>query len=379
MFKMPPMRSAKPVKSNDFSQEPPELQHAQTLAFQRVLQSGWWVLGPEVRAFEEKWATQSSTAHAVGVANGLDALEICLRAMQIGIGDEVITTPVTAYATTLAIQRCGAVPVFADINPSTACISPDSIKQCVTSSTKAVLPVHLYGRCADLDSISEICSQNDLFLIEDCAQSHGAVYDGKPVGSIGDCGAWSFYPTKNLGAIGDAGAISTNNDSIAEAARCLRNYGQEDRYRHQKIGFNSRLDELQAAILLERLPYLQDWTRRRREIASKYKSGILHPCIQHLAEESDPLRHVHHLYVVRCTNRAHALEHLRESGIPCLIHYPLASTQQQALGPHRVAPDGILHALEHCSSCLSLPIHPYLSDDEVNYVIDSVNNLPASL
>ena len=364
------------ISANDFRRESSELLQAELSAFQRVIGSGWWVLGSEVKEFEQQWADHCGAAHAVGVANGLDALEISLRSLGIGEGDEVITTPVTAYATTLAIQRCGAIPVFADIDLATACISPDSIRSCITSATKAVLPVHLYGRCADLDAIFDICKKNSLYLIEDCAQAHGAIYDGKPVGSIGQCGAWSFYPTKNLGAIGDAGAITTSIQHIDSLARCMRNYGQKDRYQHERIGLNSRLDELQAAILLERLPCLASWTARRREIANKYRSGIHQPMISHLAEDLDPQSNVYHLYVLRTNARSLVLECLSKLGIACLIHYPLASTQQKALGPHRVAPKGIGKALQHCSTCFSLPIHPFLTDQEIDYVIESVNSLP---
>ena len=367
------------ISANDFRRESSALQQAEVAAFQRVVSSGWWVLGNEVSRFEEQWAAHAGSAYAIGVANGLDALEISLRALGVGEGDEVITTPVTAYATTLAIQRCGAVPVFADIDPSTACLSPDSIKSCITASTRAVLPVHLYGRCADLAAISEICAKNNLFLVEDCAQAHGAMYDGKPVGSIGHCGAWSFYPTKNLGAIGDAGAITTSLPEIDSIARSMRNYGQKDRYLHERLGLNSRLDELQAAILTERLPYLASWTARRREIAARYRACIVHPQISHLSEDSDPESNVYHLYVLRSDSRSSILEYLKGSGVSCLIHYPFASTQQKALGPHRVSPGGISKALEHCSTCFSLPIHPFLTDQEVDYVIESVNNVPASL
>ena len=366
------------ISANDFRRESSALQQAEVAAFQRVVSSGWWVLGNEVNRFEEQWAAHAGSTHAIGVANGLDALEISLRALGVGEGDEVITTPVTAYATTLAIQRCGAVPVFADIDPSTACLSPDSIRSCITASTRAVLPVHLYGRCADLAAISEICAKNNLFLVEDCAQAHGAMYDGKPVGSIGHCGAWSFYPTKNLGAIGDAGAITTSLPEIDSIARSMRNYGQKDRYLHERLGLNSRLDELQAAILTERLPYLASWTARRREIAARYRACIVHPQISHLSEDSDPDSNVYHLYVLRSDSRSLILEYLKGSGVSCLIHYPFASTQQKALGPHRVSPGGITKALEHCSTCFSLPVHPFLTDQEVDYVIESVNNVPAS-
>jgi len=367
------------ISTNDFKREPEQLVLTELAAAARVIRSGWWILGKEVEEFEEAWANHCAAKHAIGVANGLDAIEIGLRAVGVSDGDEVITTPVTAYATTLAIQRIGAIPVFADIDAETGCLTADSVASCVSSCTKAILPVHLYGRAADLDGLSTICEDHGLKLIEDCAQAHGAVYRGRPVGTIGHCGAWSFYPTKNLGAIGDAGALTTNNSEVAEAARCLRNYGQRDRYHHDLAGMNSRLDEMQAALLRVRLPWLDSWTTRRREIAAKYRQEISHPLLKTLSEASDPAADVHHLYVMLTPERDRVRSLLQQQGIPTLIHYPLPSTKQRALGPHRLAPEGIPRALQHCERCFSLPIHPFLSDGEVNQVIKSCNQLPISI
>jgi dTDP-4-amino-4,6-dideoxygalactose transaminase len=369
---------AAPVAANDFRREPEELLQAELAAVERVLRSGWWILGAEVEAFEQDWARFCAVPHAVGVANGLDAIEIGLRALGVGPGDEVITTPVTAYATTLAIQRCGAVPVFADIDPSTGCLAADSVATCISTSTRAVLPVHLYGRAADLDGLAAVCNGHGLPLVEDCAQAHGARHRGRPVGSVGRCAAWSFYPTKNLGAIGDAGALTTADAEVARAARCLRNYGQSDRYHHDLHGMNSRLDELQAALLRERLPWLEAWTGRRREIAGIYRRQIDHPLLRPLSEPKDPAAHVHHLFVLRTPQREWVQAQLAERGVTTLVHYPLPCTQQKALAEHRLAPGGIPQALEHCRTCFSLPIHPFLSDDEVSRVIDACNQIPAA-
>lgn len=365
------------IPFNDFQREPEALIQAQLQATEAVLRSGWWVLGKQVQAFEQAWAEHSGTAAAVGVANGLDAIEIGLRALGIGAGDEVITTPVTAFATTLAIQRCGAIPVFADIDPATACLDPVSVERCISPLTKAVLVVHLYGRAADLASLAAVCSSHNIFLVEDCAQAHGAQYQGRPVGSIGAFGAWSFYPTKNLGAIGDAGAITSNDPDLNAAARQLRNYGQSDRYYHERAGLNSRLDELQAAILLQRLPYLDSWTKRRRTIAERYWAEINNPLLEALAIPSDPLAHVHHLFVLKAIGirREVLQEDLAAAGVQTLIHYPVLCQHQGGLAEHRLDREGLPAAIQHSERCFSLPIHPHLSDAEIDQVISSCNSL----
>lgn len=361
------------IPFNDFQREPEALIQAQLQATEAVLRSGWWVLGKQVQAFEQAWAKHTGTDAAVGVANGLDAIEIGLRALGIGAGDEVITTSVTAFATTLAIQRCGAIPVFADIDPATACLDPASVERCISPLTKAVLVVHLYGRAANLAGLSALCSSHGLALVEDCAQAHGAQYQGKPVGSIGVFGAWSFYPTKNLGAIGDAGAITSNDPALIAAARQLRNYGQSDRYHHERAGLNSRLDELQAAILLQRLPYLQSWTERRRAIAERYWAEINNPQLEALARPDDPTNHVHHLFVLKTNRREHFHEQLLAQGLNTLVHYPIPCYRQQAIGLFRQDHFGLLVTDNYCAKCVSLPIHPFLTDEEVCNVITACN------
>lgn len=365
--------SSAPIPFNDFQREPEALIQSQLRATEAVLRSGWWVLGQQVQAFEQAWASRCGTLGAVGVANGLDAIEIGLRCLGIGPGDEVITTSLTAYATTLAIQHCGATPVFAEIDPSTACLDPASVERCISPATRALLVVHLYGRSANLTDLHQICAQRGLLLLEDCAQAHGASHAGRPVGSIGSFGAWSFYPTKNLGAIGDAGALTSSDQALLAKAKQLRNYGQSDRYHHDLPGLNSRLDELQAALLLERLPHLQAWTERRRSIAYRYWHEICQPELDLLAPPSDLSSHVHHLFVLR-TDRREALQiHLGQAGIKTLIHYPVPCHMQKALGAHRIDPTGLTITEQHSATCLSLPIHPFLSDEDVGRVIAACN------
>lgn len=366
--------SSAPIAFNDFQHDPEALIQVQLSAAETVMRSGWWVLGQQVQGFEKAWASHCGTTGAVGVANGLDAIEIGLRSLGIGPGDEVITTALTAFATTLAIQRCGAISVFAEIEPSTACLDPASIERCISPASRAVLVVHLYGRAANLTDLLQICARNELLLLEDCAQAHGAYHDGRRVGSIGSFGAWSFYPTKNLGAIGDAGALTSSDPAVLATAKQLRNYGQSDRYHHDLPGLNSRLDELQAALLLARLPHLQAWTERRRNIAERYWHEIAHPKLELLAPPSDPSSHVHHLFVLRTPRRDALQFHLDQVGIKTLIHYPVPCHLQQALGPHRIDPTGLTITERHAATCLSLPIHPFLSDEDVDRVIAACNS-----
>ncbi|MDE3208905.1 MAG: DegT/DnrJ/EryC1/StrS family aminotransferase, partial [Pseudomonadota bacterium] len=237
------------IPMNDFKSEPEALKSLEQDALKRVMASGWYILGPEVQAFEHSWAQYCGVHEAVGVGNGMDAIEIGLRACGIGNGDEVITTAMTAFATVMAILRAGASPVLADIDPATGLLGPDSVKRCLSNRTKAVLLVHLYGHISRMEDWVDFCEANKIVLLEDCAQAHLATWQGRPAGSFGRFGAYSFYPTKNLGAKGDGGALVTNCPSVAEKARSLRNYGQTIRYHHPMEGLNSRLDELQAALL----------------------------------------------------------------------------------------------------------------------------------
>jgi dTDP-4-amino-4,6-dideoxygalactose transaminase len=361
------------IPMNAFTREPEELIQAQTKAVERVIRSGWWVLGNEVKAFEAEWSKRSGCSYTVGVGNGMDAIEIGLRTLNIGAGDEVITTPITAFATVLAILRAGATPVLADIDPDTAILSVESVARCIGPKTKAVIVVHLYGQAAPLSDFEAICKSHKIYLIEDCAQAHGAFSGGRAVGSVGSFSGWSFYPTKNLGTVGDGGALTTQNKDIASKAMQLRNYGQSVRYHHPYIGLNSRLDEIHAAILRERLKMLDVWTIRRREIAKKYSIGISNPLVNVLPMPSDEKQHVHHLFVVTSSKRDALIEYLKTNNIETLIHYPIPVHHQEPCSQIRCDPQGLLIAERHAKECLSLPCNPFLTNDEIGLVINAVN------
>jgi len=364
---------------NDFRAEPPALREAMLEAVRRVLDSGWYVLGREVEAFEREWAATCGARHAVGVGNGLDALEIALRAVGIGPGDEVLTTPMTAFATVLAIVRAGATPVFADIDPRTALLSIDSAGGCVTTKTRAVLLVHLYGLVHGMEAWTRFCAQYGIVLIEDCAQAHKAGSGGRMAGTFGAAGAYSFYPTKNLGAIGDAGMIVTNDDGVAQIAKRLRNYGQSDRYHHPEAGLNSRLDEIQAALLLERLKWLDEFGRRRSEIATAYHAGISSAWVRPLAPEQEAGSHAHYLFVVRCEQRDALQAHLSQHGVDPLIHYPVPAHLQPPAAGFARPQRGLGYSEHHAATCLSLPCHPQMRDSDVEQVIGVVNSFEAGV
>jgi dTDP-4-amino-4,6-dideoxygalactose transaminase len=361
------------IRMNGFRREPEELRARELAAVDRVLRSGWYVLGAEVRAFEQEWASAVGTAHVVGVGNGMDAIEIGLRALGIGAGDEVITTPMTAFATVLAILRAGAEPVLADIDPGTAQLSPESAERCLSPRTRAVLLVHLYGHAHDLDRWESFCEGAGILLLEDCAQAHLASWSGVRAGAWGRMGAYSFYPTKNLGAIGDGGALVTNDEAIAASARQLRNYGQSDRYHHPVLGLNSRLDELHAAILRVRLGMLEEFTARRRAIAQAYRGGIANPAIRLLAAPRQAGSHVYHLFVVCCAQRDRLAEHLRARGVESLVHYPIPVHGQAPCTGLRRDPAGLQASERHARECLSIPCHPQLDDAEVDTVTRALN------
>ena len=365
------MRRSRPILFNDFRESTVS---DDVNAVARVLNSGWLILGNEVRGFESDWASQCGVRSAVGVANGLDAIEIGLRAARIGVGDEVITTPMTAVATVLGIVRSGATPVLADIDPETGLLDPASVERCMTSATRAILLVHLYGQMRDMHLWSEFCHRHGIELLEDCAQSHAASFDGQAAGAWGRFGAYSFYPTKNLGAAGDAGALVTNDEELAEQAEMLRNYGQLSRYEHPLLGLNSRLDEMQAAILRARLPRLLTTTRRRQEIAHQYRAGISNPVVNLLAPPQDASNHVYHLFVVTTPHREALQAHLEATGIQTLIHYPVPAHRQPPLAHVARDPGGLGAAESHAAQCLSLPCSPHLTDEEVRRVVDAVNS-----
>jgi dTDP-4-amino-4,6-dideoxygalactose transaminase len=357
---------------NDFGAEPAELRAAELEAVRRVLASGWFILGAEVAAFEREWAARCDTRHAVGVGNGLDAIAIGLRCLGIGPGDEVITTPVTAFATVLAILQVGATPVLADVDDC-ALLDVDSASRCLSTSTRAVIPVHLYGRIGDMDRWQRFCKDAGIHLVEDCAQAHLARWRGRAAGSFGSFGAYSFYPTKNLGARGDAGAIVTSDTSLSECAARLRNYGQRDRYRHDEIGVNSRLDELQAALLRTRLAWLDRFTASRHRVAQGLRAGISNARVQPLPRAPEDEQDAHHLFVVNCSERERLAQHLEARGVQTLVHYPLPIHLQQPCKTLRRDPVGLPRAEAHAGTCLSLPCHPQLSEEDVARIVDAVN------
>ena len=346
-------------------------------AIERVIERGWFVLGPEVEAFEREFAAASGAAHAVGVGNGTDAIALILRALGIGAGDEVITTPLSAAYTALAILMAGARPVFADVDPRRLTIDPDRVEQAIGPRTRAILPVHLYGQAADMDALTQVAARHNLAIVEDCCQAHLATAAGRPVGTIGVAGAFSFYPTKNLGALGDGGAIVTNDATLAATIKRLRNGGQTDRYHHQEPGLNSRLDEMQAAILRTRLGRLPAWTTRRRALAARYRQRLSGPSVQALAQAD--AGHVYHLFVVRVRSvlqpdrlvRGELQAHLAARGIETLIHYPVPIPQQPALAAAQPADCPV--ASRACHEILSLPLHPAMHGDDVDAIAEAVN------
>ena len=366
------------ILMNDFKAEPAELRTAMIGAVSRVLESGWYVLGNEVTAFEKQWASDCGVAHGVGVGNGMDAIEIALRALDIGRGDEVITTPMTAFATVLAILRAGATPVLADIDLNSALLSLASAERCISPRTKAVLLVHLYGQVRGMDAWSAFCNKHGIALVEDCAQAHLATWQGKVAGSFGAAGAYSFYPTKNLGAPGDAGMLMTQDEALAKRASRLRNYGQSVRYHHPELGMNSRLDEVQAAMLAERLKWLPEFTARRRQIASAYRVGVANPLVRLLAEPEDPLAHSYHLFVITCDQRDAMQVHLQQSQVQSLIHYPIPVHRQESCVEIACDPNGLSNSDHHAATCLSLPCHPQMSDSDIATVIAAVNSFQSA-
>lgn len=340
-------------------------------AFRRVLDSGWYIQGSELEAFEAEFAHYCDVAHCVGVGNGLDAIHLLLVACDIGPGDEVIVPSNTFIATWLAVTRCGAKPVAVDPDPFTHNIDPREIESAISPRTAAIIPVHLYGQPADMDAINQIASKYGLLVIEDAAQSQGAKYRGRQAGSLGTAAATSFYPGKNLGALGDGGAVLTKDGSIASKVRQLRNYGSPVKYQHDSLGYNSRLDELQAAFLRLKLQRLDGCNERRREIARRYTDALHGKEIQspYVPEWADP---VWHLYVVRTARREQLQEYLKQYGVDTMVHYPIPPHRQKCYAgmPQRPLPVAETLAAE----ILSLPISPSMTDAEVDYVISKLMN-----
>ena len=339
-------------------------------AIDRVLTRGWFILGPEVEAFETEFAAASGTSHAVSVGNGTDALALLLRAMGIGAGDEVVTSPTSAAFSALAIQMAGATPVFADIDPDRLTLSPEAAASAITARTAAIMPVHLYGQPADMPAFAAIAGRHNLGLIEDACQAHLATSAGKAVGTYGAGAGVSFYPTKNLGALGDGGAVITNEVALADKLRRLRNGGQSEKYRHVEFGVNSRLDDLQAAILRERLKRLPQWTSRRRALAAAYRRTMTHPSVS-VPSECDP-GHVYHLFPVLVPNRDGFQAHLKSQGVGTLVHYPHSLTAQPAFANAGGGPCPVADRVAH--DVCSLPLHHHLSDSDLAFVAAAVHS-----
>jgi dTDP-4-amino-4,6-dideoxygalactose transaminase len=346
-------------------------------AVRSVLESGWFVLGSSLAAFEAAFAQYCGAAFAIGVGNGTDALQLALMASGIGPGDEVITAPNSATFTALAISGTGARPTFADIDPSTYNLDPRKLTDAITPRTRAIIPVHLFGQPAPMEPIMAIARERGILVIEDAAQAHGARYAERQVGTIGDLGCFSFYPSKNLGAYGDGGLVTTESPELAEKVRMLRHGGQKTRYDHRLVGMNSRLDELQAAILLAKLPHLERWNERRRHIAALY-TAILGDTELELPLETDGAHHVYHLYVVRTPHRDALQKYLADRGIETAVHYPTPIHLQEAYRWLGLGPGSFPVAERLASQLLSLPIYPELTDAKVRQVAEAIRNWSAA-
>lgn len=340
-------------------------------AIDRVLDRGWYVLGEEVQHFEREFADWLGVEHVVGVASGTDAIHLALRALGVGPGDEVITVANTCVPTVTAIEAAGARPVLVDATPDTLTMDPDGVASAITPKTRALVPVHLYGHPCDMDALMPIAEEHGLMVVEDCAQAHGARYRGRPCGTFGHAAAFSFYPSKNLGAYGDAGAVATGDSKIAERLRRLRSYGQEDRYRHVERGVNSRLDELQAAILRAELPHLDAWNQSRRMLAERY-DRLLEGLPARRPAKAQRADSSWHLYVVRTQHRDALRTHLKARGVGTEIHYPIPVHLQPACAHLGYSRGHFPVAERAAGEIVSLPLYPELAPDDVDIVVHAI-------
>lgn len=348
--------------------------HQQALeqAASRVLRSGWYILGREVEAFERQFADYCQTRHCIGVANGLEALTLTLKAWDFLPGSEVIVPSNTYIASVLGVTQAGLTPVWVEPDPTTYLLDPARIEAAITPLTKAILPVHLYGRCCDMDPINSLAAHYGLKVLEDAAQAHGATCGTRRAGTLGDAAGWSFYPSKNLGALGDAGAVTTNDDALAARLRSLRNYGSVQKYVNEHAGYNSRLDELQAGILSAKLPALDAENNRRRTLAGRYLTGIRHPDVT-LPPADQIDRDVWHLFVIRHPRRDNLRAYLLDRGIGTDVHYPIPPHQQRAYASFAHLTLPISEQLHR--EVVSLPLNPTLTDDDVTYIIETINSM----
>lgn len=342
-------------------------------AYNRVVDSSWFIQGKELEQFENEFAAYCGAKYCVGVATGLDALYLVLRAWNIGAGDEVIVPSNTYIATALAVSYAGATPVFVEPVIETFNIDPMKVEEKITDRTKAIIAVHLQGRCADMDAIRTIADKHGLKVLEDAAQAHGAKYKGKRAGSLGDAAGFSFYPGKNLGALGDAGCVVTNDEVVAKKVRALGNYGSDRKYHHIYKGTNSRLDEMQAAFLRVKLPHLEKWNNYRRKVAARYLNEIKNPLIKLPMPTSDEFEHIYHVFVIRCDKRDELEKYLADKDIHTIKHYPTPMHLQKAYEDLNI-PEGALPIAEEISrTVLSIPMYYGITDEQVSYVIDVLN------
>ena len=343
-------------------------------AIDRVIERGDFVLGTQVDAFEKEFADYCETKHCITVGCGLDALTLALKGMDVGAGDEVITAANTFAATVLAIQNAGATPVLVDHDPDTYTLDPRRLTSAITSRTKAIIPVHLYGHPADMDTIQAIAAEHNLMVLEDACQAHGARYKGRRCGSLGNAAAFSFYPSKNLGAMGDGGAVVTDDDELANWLRSARNYGTTSKYRHLIRGVNSRLDTMQASVLRVKLRYLDEWNATRGWLAAQYcellgeVQGIVLPT------EKGDIEHVYHLFVLRCEGRDELMRHLLKQGIGVGIHYPIPIQEQDAFKRNCFVPVPPVNTDTYAGTILSLPMCPYMTLDDVEEVVQEIRS-----
>ncbi len=342
-------------------------------ALRRVCENSWFKLGPEVERFESDWADYCGAESCVALNSGTSALHLALLGLGVGAGDEVITTPLSFFATAEAILYCGATPVFADIEPDTFNLDPEAVEPLITPRTRAVMPVHLFGHPADMEPIMEVAAGHGLAVVEDAAQAHGALYKGRKVGAMGDAGAFSFYVTKNLGAFGEAGAVVMNDPELAEQILLLRNHGQGGGYFHSEVGYNYRMSGFQGAVLNVKLPHLDAWNRRRREVAEAYCEGLAGTPLT-LPEEASYAQSAWHQYAVRTPRRDELKAHLEGAGVSVVIHYPRPLPEQEALAGHQVPATPIPETERACRELLSLPIFPEITEEQVDYVIETVED-----
>lgn len=343
-------------------------------AYNNVMDSNYFIQGKECEAFEQEFAQYCNAKYCIGVGNGLDALYLILRALDIKAGDEVIVPSNTYIATALAVSYTGATPVFVEPQISTYNMNPNLIEEKITDKTKAIIAVHLQGRAADMDSIVKIAKQYNLYVVEDAAQAHGVLYKGKRVGTLGDAAGFSFYPGKNLGALGDGGCVITNDENIAQKVRALGNYGSDYKYHHIYKGTNSRLDELQSAFLRVKLKKLDEWNTCRKEIAAKYLNEINNPLIKLPLACTDEYDHVYHVFVIRCDMRDELEKYLTNKGIGTVKHYPIAMHLQEAYCDLGIKKGSLPIAEEISASVLSIPMFYGMTNEEVEYVINALND-----